>query len=131
MMIKVIFICVTSLFMILIIKNTLPSIAPVVAIASGIISISLCIPELKKILNMINSFVYATSGMMDYFKVIIKVAVIAVICEFSSQLCSDNGENYLASKIEFAGKLSIILISMPEFSKFINKISGLVLSRCD
>ncbi len=127
MIIKAVCICIISVFAILIVKNILPSFSPVIAIGAGILTIVVCVPQLMNILESINSLSKKVYGIDNYLKISIKIVVISLLCEFSSQLCSDNGENYLASKIEFAGKVSIMIVAAPEFAKLINKVTDMLL----
>ena len=49
----------------------------------------------------------------QYIGILIRVIGISYICEFSSALCKDAGYASIASQIEMAGKLTILVMSMP------------------
>jgi stage III sporulation protein AD len=48
-----------------------------------------------------------------YITIIFKIIGIAYIAEFGSQICRDAGEGVIASKIELAAKIIIMLIALP------------------
>ena len=50
---------------------------------------------------------------ISYIDVILKMIGIAYICRFSSDICKDAGCNAMASQVEMAGKITLILLSMP------------------
>lgn len=57
-----------------------------------------------------------------YFKTILKIIGIAYIAEFGAQLIRDAGLNALASKVELAGKLFILMLAIPIVTAVIETI---------
>ena len=49
----------------------------------------------------------------EFFNIIIKIIAISYICEFASSICIDAGESSNALKVEFAGKIIIISLTLP------------------
>lgn len=49
----------------------------------------------------------------EYFPVMLKGLSIAFICECACDICRDCGESSIASKVEFAGKIELLLLSLP------------------
>jgi hypothetical protein len=62
----------------------------------------------------------------DILNKIIKVVIIAVACEFASQLCLDVGEKFLSSQVCFAGKIAIIGIVSTDIFNFISYLVELI-----
>lgn len=48
------------------------------------------------------------------------VVAVAIICQTVCDVCKDNGENTLASVVEFAGNAEIILLSLPIIKKLLD-----------
>ena len=63
---------------------------------------------------------------IKYVDIVLKIIGIAYISQFASQICSDAGENSIASKIEFAGKVIIMVISAPVLMSLIEMIMNLM-----
>ncbi|ELK46255.1 stage III sporulation protein AD [Halobacillus sp. ACCC02827] len=61
-----------------------------------------------------------------YFKTILKIIGIAYIAEFGAQLIRDAGLNALASKVELAGKLFILMLAIPIITAVIETIIGFI-----
>lgn len=57
---------------------------------------------------------------IKYFSVCIKAVGLAYISQFAAEILRDGGENAIASKIEAAGKISILVITMPIMSSFLS-----------
>ena len=70
-------------------------------------------PYLCEIVDLIKN--YGTDSGIDsaYINIIVKALGISLVTQFSSDLCKDAGENALASKTEFAGKIVMLASALP------------------
>lgn len=123
---KIAFLCVFSAVIILTVKNIIPSFVPALTVITGIVCISIIFPYIKSIFDLINSMSDAVSGLDECITITVKIVAISLLCEFAAQTCSDAGENFLAAKIDFAGKIIILCICAPEFLNLINTVIGLI-----
>ncbi len=121
---KICIIAIISVIIILTIKPYMQNMATMVAIVGGVIIFILIIPTLEQVLASILDIVSIMDIGIENIGIILKIIGISYICEFSSQICTDAGENAIASKIELGGKVLIMVISMP----IINKLLGLITS---
>ena len=48
-----------------------------------------------------------------YSKTVLKILGIVLVTQLSSDICRDNGETAISTMAELAGKLSILVISLP------------------
>ena len=62
----------------------------------------------------------------EYTKLLLKVLGIGYLTDFSASAAKDAGENSIAQKIEFAGKISITALAMPLFFNLIDVITDLL-----
>ena len=76
-------------------------------------SSSFCLPQVQKVIEVIRQIGGFISINHQYIGILIKVIGVSYICEFSSSLCKDAGYSAIASQIEVAGKLTILVMSMP------------------
>lgn len=61
-----------------------------------------------------------------YLKVLMKVLGVAVITEFGSDICKDNGNTALAGSVELAGKIVILTLSLPMIKAIAELAAGLI-----
>jgi len=122
LILKPIIICLITLFISLIIKNTTPEFLPAVMLCAGITIMLYLIPFIKNIIDMLYSFSNIDKDVGNVLKMTVKIIVISIVCEFSSQLCHDSGESYLAAKIIFSGKIVILAIILPFLITFMKNI---------
>ena len=123
---KTIFICVFGAIVSIVLKNSMPAFSPVIILSSGIACFYLILPYVKRVFDVISDVSKSVLGAEHYVNITIKIVVISLLCEFAAQSCSDMGENTMAAKIGFAGKVVILCIGAPEFLKLINKVINLV-----
>ena len=93
------------------IKQTRPELSVMVSLVTCIVLLLYTSTSLGDILNQFNQIVSRSGIDANYFKIALKACAIAYITEFASALCKDAGENAIAIKTEFAGKISILLLS--------------------
>ncbi len=112
-MIKIIGIAVSGTIIYVILKKYCPEYAVLAQIGAVIIVAFIAYPYLCDMLDLINNYTVGTELETEYFGIIIKSLGIAVVAQFSSDICRDNGSSALASQIEFAGKIIMISAAIP------------------
>ena len=104
-------------------------------IGIAIISTILClfIKKDRPVILKLNFIVEEINKLADranipsmYISLIIKLIGIAYIMEFAVSLCKDCGENNIASKLEFGGKIIIMSMSFPILLSIIDAIIGII-----
>ncbi len=123
---KICIIAIISVIVILTIKPQMANISIMIGIVSGVIMFIMIIPTLEEVLNSILDIVSMLDIGIEHIGIILKIIGISYICEFSSQICIDAGENAIASKIELAGKVLIMLISIPIITRLLGLITSLM-----
>ena len=85
------------------------------------------------ILNYVQKVFYELKGISSLFnagflysETIIKVILIAWVCEYSSAIIEDAGEKAVARKIEFAGKIIIFVMIFPLLTQLADSVVSLV-----
>ncbi len=63
----------------------------------------------------------------EYAAILMKALAVCYITQLASDCCRDGGETAIAGKVEFGGKIAILLISVPLFDKLIGIIKELML----
>ncbi|KAB3537377.1 stage III sporulation protein AD [Alkaliphilus pronyensis] len=95
------------------IKNQKPEIGIYVSIVTGFIIFLFVITKLQAVLQVLGQLANKISIEDIYLSTILKIVAIAYIAEFGAQICKDAGEGVIASKIEFAGKILIMVMAVP------------------
>lgn len=67
-----------------------------------------------------------TGADSEYLTVMFKAAGICYLTRLASDICKDSGEGTLASQAELAGKIALLVLSLPLFEKTVDIISSLI-----
>lgn len=94
------------------------------SLAAGIIVMGIAISQLELLIAYIKTiYGYLLFDSM-YLKILMKIVGLAYVCEFSSNICKDAGYSSIAGQIEMAGKLSILLVSMPVMTALLDMLKS-------
>lgn len=96
-----------------IIRKDRPEIAIQISIVVGIAIFLLLIFKISAVLSLLREIASKINIDSVYLIPILKIAGIAYITTFGAEVCRDAGEGAIASKVEFAGKILIMVLAVP------------------
>lgn len=124
--VQIIMICLIATIFILLLSKENKEYGIYISIAVGIIVFFFVVNKMKIIIEVM----YKIAGFIDvddiYIKILFQILGIAFITEFGASLCKDAGQNSIANNIELAGKIMILVTSMPIILSIIELIEGLI-----
>lgn len=104
---------ITSAMIYLIVKEVQPNIALIIVFIASIIIFIQIVDQIRTIITFIQALAIKATIETYYLDTILKIIGIAYIVEISANLTRDSGLTSLASKIELAGKIFILLLALP------------------
>lgn len=123
---NIISVCVLGLFAVLgslTLKNYNKEISALLIISAVILMCLTSLPVLSELFSSINEFSTAANIQNEYISVLIKSLGICYITQLSVNICKENGSQSIASQIEIAGKLMILILAIPIYNDLITMIS--------
>lgn len=99
--------------MILIIRQQRPELALQLSLAVSVIIFLLIVGKVSLIVDLFRELADRANINQLYLNTVLKIIGIAYISEFGAQVCKDAGEGAVASKIELAGKILIMVLAIP------------------
>ena len=112
-MFKVVAFVLAALFIYLVFKDRRSDVAVLIIMAAGVLVFIFCLSELGQILSFLKSMSEKAGIDMVYLGIILKILAISYLASFTSEICKDAGAGSLASKVEFAGKIFILVLAIP------------------
>ena len=94
--------------------------------ATSLIIMFFVISQLSGILQTASQLGERANVTAPYLDIVFKIIGIAYISEFGAGLCKDAGEGAIASKIEFAGKVMILVTSAPVILALMDLITNML-----
>jgi len=108
------------------IKQKQPEIAVQISMIAGLIIFIYVLDYLVTAVDYIKEIVTKYSIPYKSVAIVLKIIGVAYICEFAVQMLKDTGEGSLASKVELAGRVFIIVLSLPIVTSFMDMVLGML-----
>lgn len=123
---KIVGLGISAAVLAVILRRNRPEIAVQLSLAAVAAILMIAMPYLKSVLTMFRDISDQIGLENKYIKVVLKIIGIAYTAQFGAELCRDAGESAVASKIELAGKLIIMTLSMPIMYKLLEVVGAIV-----
>ena len=125
-LLKIISIALVTVLAHILIKQTKPEIAILVAIVGSVILIISSINLLSSVVDSFYDIFKKTGIESSILTPLIKIIAIGYIAEFGANICVDAGVSSIGDKILFCAKIIILIIIMPMLTSTVNLIMELL-----
>lgn len=110
----------------LVLKGTKPELALAVTIAGSVILLLFAFEIMRSSLSLFQKIAETTGIKSSLVKILLKMVGIGYLVEFSAGILSDFGQNALADKLIFCGKIIILVLSVPIIESLLSLILKLL-----
>lgn len=124
--VKIALIAIVAGVFALAIKQKQPELSLQVSIVAGLIIFLYVLNYLATAVDYIKDIVARYDIPYAGITTVLKIIGVAYICEFAVQVLKDTGENTIATKVEIAGRVFIIVLSLPIITSFMNMIISML-----
>lgn len=123
---KIMLLCLTAGFICIFFMQYKKEYAAVIAVIIGGIILTVCLKQILTPLNTLADILNKAGVSLSYFSVAVKAVALGYITGFVADTCRDFGCGSIASKAEFAGKVSVFIICVPLIEELFGVITELV-----
>ncbi|MCX8074931.1 MAG: stage III sporulation protein AD [Clostridia bacterium] len=123
---KIVAFAIIAVSIILVIKEQRKEIALMLSIVAGVSILLFSITKISPVMDMLNELVTNSGINSQFLLIILKVTGIAYIVEFGKNICVDAGESAIGTKLEMAGKVIILTLSIPLIGALMNILTNLI-----
>ncbi|MDP4087758.1 MAG: stage III sporulation protein AD [Bacillota bacterium] len=102
-----------ALFIVQIFKDKRSDLAIQISMVAGILIFLFMITKITAVLQFLQQLAVKANIDFVYLNTVLKILGIAYLASFCSEICRDAGESSLASKVEFSGKILILVLAIP------------------
>lgn len=110
----------------LVLKEQKPLFAFLLTAFAGIVIFLLLLDQIRFVVQTLENLAEQTKVNTVFLKTVLKIIGVAYIAEFGAQTVRDAGQAAMASKIELAGKLIIIVMAVPIIAVIIETVLKLL-----
>ncbi|WP_294402023.1 stage III sporulation protein AD [uncultured Clostridium sp.] len=122
LILKIVGMAFVAMFIIVIIRKSGSNIGTLLELVAGALIFFVIFDPLKEIITFLQTISDKANIDMVYIGIVLKIIGIAYIASFASTLCKDANVDSLASQIDFAGKIMILVLAIPILMAVLNSI---------
>ena len=111
--IQIVAISIIAVILAVVLRQYRPELALQISVVTGLLIFFVVIFKMASVLDALRTFTGRMNIDTVYISTVFRIVAIAYIAEFGAQVCKDAGENSIASKIELAGKVIILVLAVP------------------
>ncbi len=115
---------VAAAFLALIIKREKEEYSVILILAAGVILFACAVAQAAVVITFIQEIMDKLSFDSDYLAVLIKMLGITYAGEFAASVCRDAGYQSIAGQIQTFAKFSIVIVSLPYLSYFVEVVDS-------
>ncbi len=108
---------VITAFLAVMLRRSHPEQAMAVTLIAGVLMVAAALGVTAPLLGDVRKMLEASGLAGEYIQILFKALGICVITQLASDACRDAGEQGLAAKAEFVGKLTLLTLALPLFQK--------------
>ena len=88
-----------------------------ISIAAGVVILLMILSNVSPAVHQISTLLSSAGLTSDYGVILFKTLGICFLAQFAADACRDAGESALASNVELAGKIAVVVLSLPLFEQ--------------
>ena len=121
---RILGLCVAAALICATLRAAHPQIAAVVALAAGVVALTLMLPDLQDVADAIRTLSEADGGHSRTR--LMKICGVAMLAEFASDICRDAGESALSKRIEVGVKVSLLAGTLPMLGDLMRSVASVL-----
>jgi stage III sporulation protein AD len=111
--VKIVAFAFISLFIVQLFRSNKPNVAIQISLVTGILIFLFMLTKITAVLQFLQQLALKANIDFIYLNTVLKILGIAYLASFCSEICKDAGESSLAAKVEFSGKILILVLAIP------------------
>lgn len=112
--------------LVVILREYRPELAMQVSLVAGIIVMLLVVSRIAGAVHVITETAVGAGINLVYLQTLLRIIGIAYLAEFGAQACRDAGEGSIASRVELAAKVIILVMAVPIIVEIMESILRLI-----
>lgn len=125
-MIAIVGLCIVAAAISVVLRQYKPEYALLVSLGTGIAILLMVVGAFQPLLDQLEKVVAMTQMPEEYLQILFKSLGVCMITQIASDVCKDAGESAISTKVETAGRIAVLLISLPLFEKVLSIAQSLV-----
>ena len=118
--------CVIAALLCVVLRPLHPELAMILSLAAGSILLLAVVGEVGQVLALAQKMMEKAHLPGAYMPILLKALGICLLTQVACDTCRDAGETALSVKLEMAGKIAVLVLSLPLFEEILMVIQALI-----
>lgn len=119
-------IALIAMILCVLLRGYRPEYSVFLSLTAGILILLMTLDALVPVMETLTELIEISGQGREAFTILLKALGVCFITQLASDACKDAGEGAIASKVELAGKVVILLLAMPLFEQIIGVATSLM-----
>ncbi|MCL2693944.1 MAG: stage III sporulation protein AC/AD protein family [Oscillospiraceae bacterium] len=97
-----------------------------IPLIAGTLILAAAVTAMRPAIDTVRNLIESTGMNNIYGQTLLKALAICYLTQLTADACKDAGETAIAGKVELAGKIAVVLLSLPLFNSLVQLITGLI-----
>ncbi len=111
--------CITAAALSLMLRQYRPEYAVFVSLGCSVVALLWLLQGIAQVMEELEQFFQGSLISGELIQVVMKCLGVCILTELAGQTCRDAGENAIGAKVELAGKVTLVLVSLPLFQRLL------------
>lgn len=111
--IPIVGLAIAATVLLIVLRQSRPEMALLLSILVGAMIFISALPKIGLVVSTMSSIASRAEVGSLHLGILLKIVGVAYISEFGAQICRDANESAIASKVELAGKIIILVLAIP------------------
>lgn len=120
--VKVIGIAFITLIVTIMIRQYKPEFGVYASVIGGALILIMVLDKLSGVITLLTNLSNKVSYNNKFIIILLKITGITFLTEFAASICKDTGESAIANKVDLAGKVMIVSLSLPIISSLLETV---------
>ena len=117
---------IASVVIVMVKQTQVPHSAVLISMVVGVGIFMAMLPKITMVVGILQELSDRAGVNQFYLTTIFRIIGIAYITEFGAQVCRDAGEGAVAGRVEFAGKIIIMVLAIPIIAAILESLVRLL-----
>lgn len=111
--------CLIAAILAIVLRQYRPEYAVFVSLACSVLAVVYLLQGIVQVMEELGGLLENAMLPGDLIQVVVKCLGVCILTELAANTCRDAGEQAIGAKVELAGKVTLVLVSLPLFERLL------------
>lgn len=118
--------CLIAAVLAIMLRQYRPEYAVFISLACSVLTVLYLLQGVAQVMDELGGLLKNAMLPEGLLQVVVKCLGVCILTELAANTCRDAGEQAIGAKVELAGKVTLVLVSLPLFERLLNEAERLL-----